>query len=478
MEYGYNNKEMTNLKRQVPFMYKLDFNHPIHVHFMGIGGISMSGLAEILLDAGFTISGSDSKESALTRHLVAKGVSVIYAQVAENITSDIDLLVYTAAIREDNPEWQSAKEKQIPMLTRAELLGQIMDNYENSIAVSGTHGKTTTTSMISHILLAAKADPTISVGGILEALGGNLRVGKSQTFLTEACEYTNSFLNFRPKYSIILNVEAEHLDFFKDLADVRNSFKRFAENTKNDGVLIINGAIENYNEITDGLSCKVLTFGLNETNDYYAKDISYDEKGCAIFTVMQGNSSLGQLHLQVPGIHNVTNALSAVACCLMASIAFTSIKEGLEAFHGADRRFQLKGQKDGITIIDDYAHHPTEIRATLTAAKNYPHDRLVLAFQPHTYSRTKAFLDNFAEVLSMADVVVLADIYAAREKNTYGVSSLDILDKLKQKGTEAYYFSTFDEIEEFLQKKCVNGDLLITMGAGNIVEIGESLLSK
>ncbi|MCI5856768.1 MAG: UDP-N-acetylmuramate--L-alanine ligase [Agathobacter sp.] len=459
-------------------MYKLNFHHPIHVHFIGIGGISMSGLAEILAEEGFTISGSDSKESDLTRHLSEKGIQIYYGQCADNIQDGIDLVVYTAAIREDNPEWQAAKQKQIPMLTRAELLGQIMDNYEQSIAVAGTHGKTTTTSMISQILLAADADPTISVGGILEALGGNLRVGGSETFLTEACEYTNSFLNFRPKYSIILNVEAEHLDFFKDLADVRHSFRLFAENTKSDGALIINGAIDNYEEISGGLSCNVVTFGLDAKNDFSASDISFDEKGCAGFTVMYRGKSLGTLKLRVPGIHNVANALAAVACCTQAGISFDRMQEGLLAFHGADRRFQYKGTIDGITIIDDYAHHPTEIRATLTAAANYPHKRLVLVFQPHTYSRTKAFLDDFADVLSLADVVVLADIYAAREKNTIGISSRDILDKLKAHGTECYYFPSFEEIEKFLLENCINGDLLITMGAGNVVEIGEALLGK
>jgi UDP-N-acetylmuramate--alanine ligase len=313
---------------------------------------------------------------------------------------------------------------------------------------------------------------------MLEALGGNLRVGKSETFLTEACEYTNSFLNFRPKYSIILNIEAEHLDFFKDLADIRHSFRLFAENTKPDGALIINGAIEQYREITDGLPCDVLTFGLTPECDFYATDITFNEKGCAHFTVMNQGLLLGEIQLRVPGIHNVTNALSAIACCLQDEIPFDRIQEGLGAFHGADRRFQYKGTIDGVTIIDDYAHHPTEIRATLTAAKNYPHDRLVLVFQPHTYSRTKAFLNDFAEVLSLADVVVLADIYAAREKNTYDISSRDILQKLMEKGTECYYFPSFEEIEQFLLKKCMHGDLLITMGAGNVVEIGEFLLGK
>lgn len=459
-------------------MYKLNFNNPIHVHFIGIGGISMSGLAEILLDEGFTISGSDSKESDLTKHLEAKGISVFYGQKASNIIPGIDLVVYTAAIHEDNHEFAQAKAQGLPMLSRAELLGQIMDNYEQSIAVAGTHGKTTTTSMISQILLEAKTDPTITVGGILEAINGNLRVGESEVFISEACEYTNSFLNFRPKYSIILNVEAEHLDFFKDLDDIRKSFHKFAANTLADGATIINGEIDNYTEIVEGLPQRIITYGLNSSYDYYAENITYDEKACAIFSVMHDGQKIMDVHLNVPGKHNVSNSLAAIALCDIMNIPNEAVISGLLKFGGANRRFQYKGKIDGITIIDDYAHHPTEIKATLTAAANYPHERLVLVFQPHTYSRTKAFLDDFAEVLSMADVVVLADIYAAREQNTYGVSSKDILNLLKKKGTEAYYLPSFEEIEKFLLKNCINGDLLITMGAGNVVEIGEALLGR
>lgn len=459
-------------------MYEINFEQPIHVHFMGIGGISMSALAEILLDKKFTISGSDPKESDLTRSLEAKGASIVYEQVAGNITDGIDLVVYTAAISETNPEFMAAKSANIPMLSRAELLGQIMDNYSKSIAVAGTHGKTTTTSMMSEILLAAKVDPTISVGGILPTIEGNLRLGNSDVFISEACEYTNSFLNFRPAVSIILNVEAEHLDFFKDLDDVRCSFKKFAANTKADGATIINGEIDNYQELVEGLPQQIITYGFNSNFDYYAGEIEYNEKACARFSVFHKGEKLGRIELNVPGIHNVSNALACIAAAHFMQLDHDSIAAGIRNFGGANRRFQLKGKIDGITIVDDYAHHPTEIKATLDAATNYEHDRLVLVFQPHTYSRTKAFLQDFADVLSLADVIVLADIYAAREKNTYGISSLDILNLLKEKGKDAYYFPSFEEIEKFLLKNCMNGDLLITMGAGNVVEIGESLLGK
>lgn len=459
-------------------MYKLNFNEPIHIHFIGIGGISMSGLAEILLEEGFTISGSDSKESDLTRALASKGATIFYGQKASNIIPGIKVVVYTAAIHEDNPEYAEAVARNLPMLSRAELLGQIMDNYDESVAVAGTHGKTTTTSMISEIMLAAHADPTISVGGILPSIGGNLRVGGSEMFVSEACEYTNSFLNFRPKYSIILNVEAEHLDFFKDLDDIRHSFRKFAGNTLPGGATIINGEINNYQALTDGLPQKIITYGFDPSFDFYAKDLSYDEKACPHFTAMHAGRKLAEIKLSVPGRHNVSNALAAIALAVTMGLDTDAIIRGLDAFSGANRRFQYKGCIDGVTVIDDYAHHPTEIRATLTAAENYPHERLVLVFQPHTYSRTKAFLDDFADVLSMADLVVLADIFAAREQNTFGVSSKDILDRLKAKGTECYYFPSFEEIEKFLLKKCMHGDLLITMGAGNVVEIGEAILGK
>ena len=459
-------------------MYSLNFEEPIHVHFIGIGGISMSGLAEILLEEGFTISGSDAKQSALTDSLAQKGATIYIGQKASNLSIRPALVVYTAAIREDNEEFKAAVDAGIPMLSRAELLGQIMDNYEKSIAVAGTHGKTTTTSMISQILLVAKADPTISVGGILEAIGGNIRVGGSEVFITEACEYTNSFLHFHPKYSIITSVEAEHLDFFKDIDDIRRSFHEFAGNTAHDGVLIINGQIAALDQITNNLSCSVTTYGLCENDDFYAKNITYNDHACGTYTLMHKTEDLGTVSLSVPGRHNVSNSLAAIALCLNLGLPLDVIKKGLLQFGGTKRRFEYKGTKNGITVIDDYAHHPTEVAATLIAARNYPHGRIICVFQPHTYSRTKAFLSDFARVLSMADIVVLADIYAAREKNTIGISSKDLLAELQKNGQESYYFPSFDEIEKFLSEKCINNDLLITMGAGDVYLIGEHLLQQ
>ncbi len=464
-------------------MYKIDFKNPVHVYFIGIGGISMSGLAQILIQEGFKISGSDSKESAMTRALESQQVKINYGQRAENIsTADkIDVVVYTAAVHPDNPEFAAAKETGIPMLTRAELLGQIMKQYDLPVAISGTHGKTTTTSMVSKILLEADTDPTLSIGGVFKDIGGNIRVGQSEYFVTEACEYTNSFLSFFPKISVISNIDADHLDFFKDLDDIRHSFRKFAELLPADGTLVISGDIENVDEITHDLPCTIVTYGSSDKFDYYPTDIVYDEHGNPSFTAHLPNGKELKIKLAVPGIHNVYNALAAIAVSTVLNIEDEHIISGLSLFGGTSRRFEYKGEIGGVTIIDDYAHHPTEIKATLTAAQNYPHEKIWCVFQPHTYTRTKALLDEFAEALSIADHVVLADIYAAREKDDLGISSRTLADKIVSLGHECNYFPTlsnFNEIEKFLLQNCTKGDLLITMGAGDVVKIGDELLGR
>ncbi len=460
-------------------MYHVHFHNPIPVHFIGIGGISMSGLAEILLKEGFPVSGSDSHASALTEHLERAGARICIGQAASNIPEDCKLVVYTAAIHPDNPEYREAKRRGVPMLSRAELLGQLMRNYQTSIAVAGTHGKTTTTSMIASILLEEDADPTISVGGILPSIGGNIRVGGSEMFLTEACEYTNSFLHFFPTIGIILNIEEDHMDFFKDLNDIRRSFRRFAELLPVEGLLIINSDIPDYEEITEGLSCRVVTFGSSPDADYRAENTAYDTFGHPSFDLIRKTEKDGRrprFSLKVPGEHNVCNALASIALADALRIPEAAVEKGLLSFTGTDRRFQYKGEVNGVTIIDDYAHHPTEIRATLHAAAHYPHRELWCVFQPHTYSRTKAFLKEFAEALSLADHVVLADIYAARETDTLGISSRDLERELAALGADVYYFPTFAEIEKFLSEKCMHGDMCITMGAGDVINIGEDLL--
>lgn len=460
-------------------MYKINFKHPIHIHFIGIGGISMSSFAELLHSMGFIITGSDTQSNKITKHLESLNIQIVYSQTAKNINSDIDLVVYTAAISKDNEELSAARSLGIPTMDRAEMVGQVMSNYENAIAISGTHGKTTTTSMLSHIFLDANLDPTISVGGILQAIHGNLRVGHSNNFITEACEYTNSFLKFNPTMAIILNIEAEHLDFFKDLEDVRNSFCSFAKRLPEQGVLVINDEIDNIEEITQHVSCHIITYSTTSKQaTYFADKIGFDKMGNGFFDLLKNGTFIGHIQLSVPGLHNISNALAAIALACSLSIPIQAIQSGLLSFHGTDRRFQYKGELQGVTIIDDYAHHPTEIRATLSSAEKYPHKTLWCVFQPHTYSRTRMLLDDFADALSFADKIVLTDIYAAREMNPGDISSKDLQKKLSDLGKEVYYFKTFKEIEDFLLKNCTHGDMLITMGAGDVVLIGESLLSK
>ncbi|MBE5937338.1 MAG: UDP-N-acetylmuramate--L-alanine ligase [Lachnospiraceae bacterium] len=459
-------------------MYHIDFNKTANLHFIGIGGISMSGFAELLLSKGFHITGSDSHDSDITEHLEKLGIQILYGQKASNIPDNTDLVVYTAAIADDNPELVEAKRRGIPTMVRADMIGQIMKNYSNAIAVSGTHGKTTVTSMLSHIYISADTDPTISVGAILDVLDGNIRVGNSPNWIMEACEYTNSFLSFSPTTEIILNIEEDHLDFFKDINDIRNSFKEFANLLPNDGLLVINGDIDNYAEICPTHGCNIVTYSIsNPECNYYADNISYNNYGCGSFDLYVNGKKAERVNLNVTGIHNIGNSLAAIAVAYTQGLDHEKVLKGLEQFRGADRRFQKKGEVAGITIIDDYAHHPSEIKATLAAAKNYPHKNIWCVFQPHTYTRTRAFLTEFAEALALADKVILTDIYAAREKDPGDISSVDILLELERLGKEGYYISSFDDIENFILKNCVNGDMLITMGAGDVVTIGEELLS-
>lgn len=463
-------------------MYQINFDKPCRVYFMGIGGISMSGLAEILMKEGFTVTGSDMKESDLTRQLEAAGAGIYYKQTASNIDPEaIDVVVYTAAIHEDHPELAEVIRLGIPRLTRAELLGQIMRNYKTSIAISGTHGKTTTTSMITEVMLRAKKDPTITVGGMLDCIHGNFHLGESDCFITEACEYTNSFLSFYPTIEAVLNIEADHLDFFKDIDDIRHSFRLFMEKLPAGGVLVINSEIDRWQELTSGLSCEVVTFGLEDSDaDYIASGLTYDENACASFDLMHRENGsyrkITGITMNVPGIHNVKNALACAAIALEEGIAPEDIAAGLSGFGNAHRRFEFKGKIGGVTIVDDYAHHPQEIDATLAAAREMKTGKIWCAFQSHTYTRTKALLDDFAKSLSAADEVLLAPIFAARETDTLGISSQDIADRIEKLGTKAHNFDSFDEIETFILTNCQPGDLVITMGAGDIYKVGEHLL--
>jgi UDP-N-acetylmuramate--alanine ligase len=459
-------------------MYKLDFNQPINVHFIGIGGISMSGLAQILLTNQFKVSGSDMSSSDIVTKLRTLGAKVTIGHIKNNITTDLDLVVYTAAISQDNVEYKRALELNIETIDRAELLGQIMKNYKYSIGVAGTHGKTTTTSMLSHILLHSDLDPTISVGGILKCIDGNIKVGHSDYFITEACEYSNSFLKFYPYIGIVLNVEEDHLDFFKDIDDIRHSFKQYLENIPSNGYAVVSSDIPNFQEIVSDLTCQVITYGTKAANsDWYPGNMTFDTNGYGSYDLYYKGELKTTVHLQTTGMHNILNSIAAIAVSHLLAIPLPTSQEALLAFSGVKRRFEYKGSLHGIKVIDDYAHHPTEILATLTAAKRLTYNKLWVVFQPHTFSRTKAFLSDFAKVLSTADHIIVSDIYAAREQDPLDIHSKDLVREIQKYTPNCNYFSSFDEIENFLLQNCVKNDLLITMGAGNIYNVGESLLS-
>ncbi len=447
------------------------------VHFIGIGGVSMSGLAEILKDKGYTVQGSDSKASETTRRLAAQGIDVRIGHEATNIGDDIDLVVYTAAIQDNNPERAEAERKNILVMDRAALVGALMKHYTYPISIAGTHGKTTTTSMITEVFLAAEKNPTVSVGGVLPTIGGNIRIGGDDYFIVETCEYCDSFLKFNPYGAIVLNIDADHMDYFKDLAHIMASFRQFAQRIPADGMLVIHSDIEDVSVVITDLPCRVITYGLDKTkSDWYPENIRFDQSGYGAFDAYCRGQFVCTIQLQVPGIHNVLNALGVCALATGLGVQAQQIVEGLMNFRGTNRRFQIKGSFRGVTVVDDYAHHPTEIAATIKAARNYPFHELWCVFQPHTYSRTKAFLTEFAQTLAEADHIILVDIYAARETDDLGISTQDLVTEIKKLGKDVLYFKTFEEAKQYLVSTCINNDMLITMGAGDVYLLGESML--
>ncbi len=450
-----------------------------HIHCIGIGGIGLSAIAEILLSRGYIVTGSDMKMSDMTDHLAKAGAKIFIGHQRENV-EEADLVVYSAAVGQDNPELVRAAERGIPTVTRAELLGVLMSEYENSIAISGTHGKTTTTSMVSLVLDAAKLDPTILVGGNLAEIGGNVKVGNSPYFITEACEYMDSILSLRPKIEINLNIDSDHLDYFKDIDHIANSFDRFAKLVPERGMIIAYEANPFVNKVIKGLN-NVVTFGLNQNCDYCAADIFFNENGMPEFSVFKNGQLLQKIQLSVPGEHNILNALATFACCHSLGVSADVIGETLGNFHGTQRRFDIVGTtKKGVKIVDDYAHHPTEIKATLEAAQNLPHKNLWCLFQPHTYTRTMALFDDFAQAFDNADKLILAEIYAAREKNIYKISSSQLAQRIKEThpDKDVIFMKTFDEVAEYVRENAKEGDMVITMGAGDIYKIGEMLLEE
>lgn len=443
-----------------------------HVHLIGIGGVSMFPLAEVLKRRGMLITGSDMHENTNVDRLITQGVTVYLGHRPENIQG-AELIIRTAAVHDDNPEIQAAHAAHIPVFERGQAWGAIMMDYHHAVCFSGTHGKTTTTSMCAHIAMAANMDPTIMIGGNLPLLGAGYRIGEGDTIILESCEYRNSFLDFRPTTVVILDIEEDHLDFFKDLPDIEHSFRTFANLVPESGVVIANADDRNTMDTLDGIDRPFITFGLGSYADIYCSEPVW-EKGLPTFDLYQGEDSICTISLSIPGLHNVKNALAASAAALHMGIDPQFIVQGLKSYRGAERRFEYKGEINGAKVYDDYAHHPGEIRVLLQTARSLGYDRVICAFQPHTYSRTKALFDDFVQELRLADLTLLAEIYPAREVNTIGISSKDLAAKIPN----AEFYPTFAELETRLRELAQPGDLILTVGAGELNQVADALVGK
>lgn len=449
-----------------------------NIHMIGIGGTSMSGIAEILKNWGFNITGSDTQSSEVTNKLIETGINVIIGH-DPSLVSGADLVVYSAAVKQDDVELVRAHELNIPTIERKDILGEITKGFRNTICVSGTHGKSTTTSMVSMCFLEAKKDPTIQVGAVLNEIGGNYRVGNSENFIIEACEYSESFLSFFPKAEIILNIDNDHLDYYKSIDNIVAAFVKYIRLLPDDGILVYNADDEHCTHFSQYTKAKSLTFGIGKTNaNYVAKNISFDKNGYASFDVYHNNVFYKTFKLSIPGKHNVYNALACIALCDEFGLDKSDIKSALQKYTGVQRRFEYLGEINGAKIYDDYGHHPTEITAVANALKKKKYNHSWVIFQPHTYSRTQSLLDDFARSLTNFDNIIVTDIYAARETNTYGISSRDIVSKIDSLGRKAYYISNFDDIADFIKRNAKENDIIVTQGAGTITKLGHKLASK
>ncbi len=430
----------------------------------------MSGIAKVLINNGIKVSGSDNSDSKIVNELKSMGATVYIGHSEDNITNQ-DLVVHTAAVKADNPELIEANRRGIQVVDRATILGWIMQHYKNAISVAGTHGKTTSTSMMAYILINAMLDPTVMVGGELDILGGNFRMGNSEYFVTESCEYCRSFLKFFPRYAIILNVEEDHLDYYKDIDDIIDAFSDFAAIVPEEGCIVVPNNSQNALKCVQKARGRVVTFG-TENADFAAKNICYNGYGYPSFDIVHNGEVFASVELSVPGLHNVFNATACAACAHSMGIDAKYIKKGLEGFTGTKRRFEKKGYVNDALVIDDYAHHPTEISVTLDAVSKIKHNKLWCIFQPHTYTRTYTLFDDFVSVLSKAENLIIADIYAAREKDTGLVSAKQLADKI----SGAKFMADFADIESYIRANAQKGDIVITIGAGNVVNISEALV--
>ena len=440
-------------------------------HLIGIGGVSMSSLAEVLWGMGIAISGSDMNRNKNVMGLTEKGIPVSIGHKAENITREIEFVVRTAAVHDDNPEIIRAHALGIPVFERTQAWGAISKDYSNALCISGTHGKTTTTSMCTHIMMAADKDPTVMIGGTLPLLNAGHRVGHGNTIIMEACEYYNSFLSLHPTVAVILNVEADHLDFFKDLQDVQHSFREFALRTPEDGYVVANLDDASTMATIRDIPRKIMTFGLSREADVYAENIEFLGAN-SHFDIMFKGKHFTDVTLHVPGLHNVKNALAATAAAICLGVRPNAVKYGLAGFNGAGRRFEFKGKYNGADVYDDYAHHPGELKALLDTVEGLNYKRCILVFQPHTYTRTAALFEDFVTQLKRPDVLLLAEIFAAREQNPIGISSAALAERVE--GAE--FYPTFPELEEELKRKAQPGDIILTVGAGDVYKIGENIV--
>ncbi len=440
-------------------------------YLIGIGGVSMAPLAEVLCGMGLSIAGSDMQESDKVAELRRKGIHVNIGHHGENILPEYEFVVRTAAVHDENPEIMAARALGIPVFERTQAWGALMKDYKNALCIAGTHGKTTTTSMCTHILMAAEKDPTVMIGGTLPLLKAGHRIGGGDTIVMESCEYYDSFLAFYPTVAVLLDVEADHLDYFKDLEDVKRSFRQFAELVPEDGMVVANYDDPNTMDAIRGIERPVITFGLSPEADVRGENI--EAHGAQTeFDVVYKGEVFTRLNLRVPGKHNIMNALAATAAAIVLGISPTAVTYGLSAFRGANRRFEFKGKFNGADVYDDYAHHPGELKALLDAVEPLGYKRVVLVFQPHTYTRTNAFFDDFVEQLKRPDLTYLAEIYAAREVNTLNISSADLAKEIPN----SMFFPSFEELEKALRWTAAPGDLILTVGAGDVYKIGEDIL--
>ena len=449
-----------------------------HIHMLGIGGTSMSGIAALLKNWGFIVTGSDASSSELTEELINRNIPVTIGHDFDNLRKS-DLILYTAAISSDDPEMNEAHRLNMPTMERSTFLGMITKAFNDSICISGTHGKTTTTSMISMCFIEAHKDPNIQVGALLKAINGNYRIGNSEYFILEACEYVESFLKFYPKTEVILNIDNDHLDYFKDIDDIKNSFIKYVKLLPSDGLLVLNTDNKYTADLFKYTNAKVVTYSLdNPKSNFVARNVTFDRNGFPSFDVYRNNTFFKTFKLSVPGRHNVYNALACIATCYEYGIDKETIKSGLLKYTGAHRRFEFVGTTNGATVYDDYAHHPSEIKAVYDAMSQKDFNRSWVVFQPHTYSRTKNLLKDFAQSLGGFNNIIVTDIYAAREINTFDITSEDLVEQINKVQKHAIYISDFNEIAKYIRDRVMPNDIVLTIGAGTVTNIGPMIINK